>query len=89
MSVTSASGAAFDLANPLNRVRAEVVGGADVSVQVSGAHVTVAGAGAKKGATKVRLVYERARANDTAPWAVVSQFRGVGEGTAVETTITL
>ncbi|KAI0757318.1 glycoside hydrolase family 43 protein [Daedaleopsis nitida] len=92
VAVTSASGAAFNLANPLNRVSAEVVGGsAEVSVQVSGAHITVAGGstGAKKGATKVRLVYERARANATSPWAAVSQFRGVGEGEAVETTITL
>ena len=58
-----------------------------MSVQVDGALVTVDGAA--KGKTKVKLVYERARSNSTAPWSAVSQVKGVGEGDVVSTTITV
>lgn len=87
VTVANADGGKFDLTNPINRVRAEVVSGS-AKVQVNGNVVTVDGANLK-GKTKVRLVYERARANETVPWSPVSQFRGVGEGDVVETTITL
>ncbi|TFK93542.1 glycoside hydrolase family 43 protein [Polyporus arcularius HHB13444] len=90
MSVTSASGATFDLANLINRVTAEVVSGGDgVSVQVDGGLVTVDGAAKGPGRTKVKLVYERARSNSTAPWSPVSQFRAVDDADLVSTTITL
>ncbi len=102
--MTSASGATFDLANPINRVTAEVVsGGERVSVQVDGGLVTVDGGlvtvdgglvtvdGAAKGPgrTQVKLVYERARSNSTAPWSPVSQFRTVDDADVVSTIITV
>ncbi len=88
--MTSASGATFDLANPINRVTAEVVsGGERVSVQVDGGLVTVDGAAKGPGRTKVKLVYERARSNSTAPWSPVSQFRTVDDADVVSTIITV
>ncbi|TBU47364.1 glycoside hydrolase family 43 protein [Dichomitus squalens] len=82
--VRSASGAKFDLSNPINRVRVEVSGGA--TAQVNGGLVTIDGnATAKsKGSSTVRVVYERARSNETAPWLAVSQARGIDTGDVVD-----
>lgn len=86
--VRSASGAKFDLANPINRVRVEVAGGASASVD--GPMVSVDKDGANAAAkTSVRFVYERARSNATLPWTPVSQVRGVGEGDMVDLTISV
>lgn len=87
--VRSASGAKFDLSNPINRVRVEVSGGA-ASATVDGPMVSVDKGGAKsKGQTTVRFVYERARSNATLPWTPVSQVRGIGEGDVVDLTISV
>ncbi len=86
--VRSASGAKFDLANPTNRVRVEVAGGA--SATVDGPMVSVDKSGAKvKGQTTVRFVYERARSNATLAWTPVSQVRGIGEGDVVDLTVSV
>ena len=85
--MTSAQGAAFDLASPQNRLRAEIVGqNGNASVSVNGSRVSV-----PEGTTgEVRVYYERARSNTTLPWAEVVQFEGrVGAGKTVETTIRL
>ncbi|KAM5532195.1 hypothetical protein V8D89_014151 [Ganoderma adspersum] len=87
--VRSASGAKFDLSNPINRVRVEVSGGA-ASATVDGPMVSVDKGGAKsKGQTTVRFVYERARSNATLPWTPVSQVRGIGEDDVVDLTISV
>ena len=89
MPVKSAAGTKFDLTNPLNRVRADVMeGGANVTAYVDGSSITVSGVSGE-GKTRVRLVYERARSNSTAPWTAVSQFQAIGEGSVVETMIHL
>ncbi|KAI1797572.1 glycoside hydrolase family 43 protein [Ganoderma leucocontextum] len=81
--VRNASGAKFDLSNPINRVRVKVGGGGSalVNLDKSGAKA--------KGQTTVRFVYERARSNATLPWTPVSQVRGIGEGDVVNLTISV
>lgn len=87
--VKSATGAGFDLTNPINRISAEVAdGGPGVTVYTHGDLLVVDGA-AGKGKATVRVRYERARSNATAPWSAVSQFRALGDEEVVETTIVL
>ncbi|KZV86105.1 glycoside hydrolase family 43 protein [Exidia glandulosa HHB12029] len=76
VTVRSASGAEFDLANPGNRLLAWVEGatGAQVSVQGSTVHVS----GATGSNAKLYVRYQRARWNETEPWANVSQSSGIG-----------
>jgi glycosyl hydrolase family 43 len=59
--VTSAAGAAFDLGNPLNRLRAELRPAGAGTVSVEGGRMTVTLA--KRGAAVVTLSYQRQRAD--------------------------
>ena len=59
--VTSAAGAAFDLGNPLNRVRAELRPAGAGTVSVAGGRVTVTPA--KRGAAVLTLTYQRQHAD--------------------------
>jgi len=59
--VTSAAGAAFDLGNPLNRVRAELRPTGAGTVSVAGGRVTVTPA--KRGAAVLTLTYQRQHAD--------------------------
>jgi hypothetical protein len=90
VSVRAAGGAPFDLAHPQNRLATALdppVPGAVVSVNGSVVHVSGLGAGTE---ATLRLSYQRARANVTAPWADVVQFAGaVQAGAAVGVSITL
>ena len=86
VSVSAASGALFDFTNPQNRVWVEDAGNATV-VSINASVVTLAGA--ESGAT-FRIVYQRARANATEPWADVAQFQGLADTpTIVGTEITV
>ncbi|WP_199439700.1 glycoside hydrolase family 43 protein [Umezawaea beigongshangensis] len=59
--VHSAPGAAFDLTNPLNRVRAEVRPAGAATVTVSGGEVTVTPH--RRGVSRVTITYQRQRAD--------------------------
>ncbi|KAH9912243.1 glycoside hydrolase family 43 protein [Epithele typhae] len=84
VTLKSATGAAFDLGSPLGRVRAEVVqGGGNVTARMANGSTLVVSGGS---GAQVRLVYERARSNVTAPWLAVSQSRIGGDVEVVETT---
>ncbi|KAL1704349.1 glycoside hydrolase family 43 protein [Schizophyllum commune] len=85
VTVSSASGAAFDLSQPGNRLFAWVEGDEAAQVQVNGSTVTVGG----KPAGDVKVVYQRARVNETEPWRNVSQAESIGaEWEFVATTLT-
>lgn len=88
--VQSAAGAEFDLAHPGNRVLAEVPLDAGVTVRANGSRVSImrdTNGQTDRRKVQVRLVYQRARANATAPWADVTQFKTLGGGDQVETSI--
>lgn len=81
VSVTSASGAAFELSNPQNRIVA-VADGAEA--KVNGSRVVANGVSGRK---QVKLVYQRARANSTEGWTDVMQFKKLGEEEKVQTSV--
>ena len=86
VSVSAASGAQYDITNPQNRVWVEDAGNATV-VSVDGTIVTLADV--ESGAS-IRIVYQRARANATEPWADVAQFQDLSNApTVVATEITV
>lgn len=98
VSVESKDGVAFDLSSPANRLLAWVDTGdssdgnrttvEDVEVEVVGGSVTVRGAVPL--GTTVKVVYQRARSNETQPWLNVSQAEGLKGGwEAVGTTLEL
>lgn len=85
VSVESKDSVAFNLSSPANRLFAWVENGdssgntttsLDVDVDVVGGNVTVNGI-IPQGA-KMKVVYQRARYNETQPWANVSQVEGLG-----------
>ena len=84
ITVRSASGAKFDLSNPINRITVEAGDGA--TAEVHGALITVNGSATLKarGESTIRVVYERARSNETAPWLPVSQTRGIDAGEVLD-----
>ncbi|TRM68440.1 glycoside hydrolase family 43 protein [Schizophyllum amplum] len=87
VSVESASGAAFNLSHPSNRLLAWVEGNnaTAVEVEVVGGNVTVGG----KPGGEVKVVYQRARANETEPWRNVSQAESIwSDWDVVATTLT-
>jgi hypothetical protein len=88
ITVQAKSGATFDLNSPLNRMQARVIGedASQVQVSVNGSRVSVTGI-KSGGKVEVELVYQRARSNDTLPWADVVQSQGIGAGEVVSTTL--
>ena len=85
VTVSSASGAAFDLSQSGNRLFAWVEGDDTAEVQVNGSTVTVYG----NPAGDLKVVYQRARVNETEPWRNVSQAESIGaEWEFVATTLT-
>jgi hypothetical protein len=88
VSVHTAGGTSYDLANPQNRLWATLdlpMHGA--SVIVNGSVVTIEGLPTTDehdtARTQVRVAYQRARANATLPWADVVQFQGVVQPGAI------
>jgi hypothetical protein len=78
VSVHAVGGASYDLANPQNRLWAALdppMHGASVSV--NGSVVTIVGLPTSDEHAKLRVAYQRARANATLPWADVVQFQSI------------